>query len=202
MIKLERNIIKFLYKLKYKSRRVIKRFMMNYCFIPILKRRKLFESKRQQYEDNTTNILLERAFVTLDNLLEDDEGQRYFNLIKKKQDELRGKKVKMFPTYQENVEIFYCYTDKAKAKLVVKKRVEYEVRLKSLLRFRTTSAPLYSCNQCHKTFAMQCIYKNHKKTCSKTKHNQYLCWDLSNHLVEECLRPLQAIFKIEEHHKQ
>ena len=174
--------------------------MMNYCFIYILKRRRLFEMKRQQYEDHTTNILLERAFVTLDNLLEDAEGQRYFALVKKKQDEFRGKQVKMFPTYQENVEIFYCFTDKAKAKLVVKKRVEYEVRMKSMLRFRKTSAPLYSCIKCHKTFLMQCIYKHHKTICDENIPDQCLCWKLSNHIVTETLKPLQAIFKIEEHH--
>lgn len=177
---------------------------MNYCFIDVLKRRRLFEMKRQQYEDHTTNILLERAFVALDNLLEDDEGQRYFSLIKKKQDESRGKKVKMFPTYQENVEIFYCFTDKSKAKLVVKKRVEYEVRMKSMLRFRKTSAPLYSCSKCHKTFVMQCIYKHHKTVCNEMfmlEPDQCLCWSLCKHLVDESLKPLQAIFKIEEHHK-
>ena len=154
--------------------RTINRSVKNKYFLKILVSRKHREVSRQAAEQETTNILLRRAFSCLEDMMNADGGdvivQQYLNSVKTVMAQVKHAPpgsllatAKVFPDNKEAPEFARLWTVRSKAMEVLKRRTQYTVEYSSRARFRFTYPPPYACEHCAQPFLMKAVYTLHRQ---------------------------------------
>ena len=205
---IQKNIRSLMLRKQFKANKVIKFFFMRCFGIHLIRRRMREEKRRKRYEDETAAIFLLRG---QENLMKIIGGKnQYKELMDNYWRSVKGalsrpeeatEKMPVFPSDILLPEISLCWTNKGKAKLILKERCRLDVIELSREKFRIRSPPLYSCDFCGHVSVVRRLAEYHTVYCAEalriaagkepTDIRGCVSWRFAKLVVDVALAPLK-----------